>query len=343
MPRAPVALTASPTIDASKLASHGGDVSRSVDDIFQHGVLVDLQIGFWSAAVRNAAEDLGITRSKLAPMIKGLGTKRLVPPEMSNAWTTLAGRARYIVRRDAFPFPIADVSFVPLTVLPKVERGLLDLQTEFFKTSTRLFTDFDEIRDEWVKKQPEQHRARLRALYPLRDVVRARFYFTFSTFTVAVPKKVRVESAKRERMEAEARSRLDAQERYRAQLEARVAGFVSDAAKTLRAKTVEMCHAIVQKIKTGDVVTQRSLNSLRTFIDRFSELNFVGDDEIESRLKTIKRDVLGERDADDFEGDERGARVMRERLETALEDVRETAMRVSDTSSTGLARRRIVV
>lgn len=328
------------TESAPKLS---GSSQHDVDKIFNHGVLIDLKIGFWSAKVRNAAEDLGVDPSTLASMIVGLGTKRLCPKKVSDTWTTLAAKARYIIRRNAFAFPIADVSFVPLTTLPKVERLLLDLQLEFDKAAKFIVDNIEDVSEKWVQEQPVEHRARLRKLIPPKEMLRSRFYFTFSAFTVAVPKKVRVESAKRGRMEVEERMRVDAQERYRAQLEARVQQFVDDAVKTLRQKTIEMCLSIVAKIKTGEVVTTRSLNTLRTFIERFRELNFSGDDEIERRLDAIQRDVLGDREAEDFTPDAASGVQMRERLAVALDDVRQVAAAVSDRSTSGLTKRRLVI
>lgn len=316
-----------------------GSVQHDVDKIFNHGVLIDLKIGFWSAKVRNAAEDLGISRDALAPMIVGLGTKRLCPKEVSDSWQKIAASARYIVRRDAFSFPIADVAFVPLTVLPKVERQLLDLQTAFNKAAAFITNNVDTVTEKWFQEQPVDLRPRLRRLVPSKEVLRSRFYFTFSAFTVTVPKKVRVESAKRERMEAEERAQLEARERYRAQLEARVQQFSEDAGNTLMQKAVEVCSTIAAKIKTGEVVTNRSLNTLRTFVDRFKELgDWLGLDRVEQKLTALKREMLSDHTAEDFH-----AQQAREQLVTALDGVREAALKITDRSSSGLAKRRIII
>lgn len=308
-----------------------GDVTRDVESIFDDGVLVDLDIGYWLAKSRNTASDLGVNERKLPKYVIGLGTKRLVPKSLSDRWRRIAGKARYTVRRYSFPFPIGDCAFVPLKALPKVEERLRTLQKEFNAEPTYLAKHYDKIRTTTTKQYPQ-----LRALYPPKAVVLSKFYFTWQLFSVKLPKQAQLAALNRKK----AAAAQAAEQRAAAELESRVHRFVDEAVKTLRAKTAEICQTIADKIKAKEVVTQRSLTQLNNAIERFKLMNFAGDDEVESRLTALQKEVLQGNKAEDFADDE----ALRTALVTALNDVRKAAEQVSDIASvTGGYRRRIAV
>lgn len=313
------------------------NVTKDADAIFHDGVLIDLQIGFWSARAANRPTDLGLHggRRNLPDFVAGLGTKRLTDKHLIDHWVNLAARARYAVKKRSFPFPVADTRFVPLTSLDAVEKELTEIRREFMESVEYLIRHYDTIR-ETVLSKSDRHRRALASHYPRKSELRGKFYMSWTPFTIQMPRKLRVEATKRSKLSL----REKAQERYRAELEQRMGEFLNETVGTLREKTTDLCEKVVAKIKAGEVVTNRSLNTLRSFIDQFKQLNFVGDKEVEAKLDKLKRDVLDGRDADAFAGND----VSRARLAQALTDVQSVAESVSDISTvTGTYKRKIAL
>jgi hypothetical protein len=311
-----------------------GNVTQDLERIFSDGVLVDLQIGFWSAKRRNTADDLGIEQEDIPEFVIGLGTKRLVPKELSDSWQRLAARARYILRHHSFVFPIGNTSFAPTNSLPFIEEELNKLKEQFEKAGESLWKNYDKIRADMLEEFP-QHRAALSRLYPPRELVRRAFYFTWDVFNVTLPKREQLAAFDRKK----AADGEKALARYRVKLEERMQNFVVDVVSTMRAKVAAACLAITERVKGGDVVTNRSLNSLRGFIESYRELNFAGDQRIETMLTALEKEVLTN-DADAFKDD---AALQRTLIQT-LDNVRKAAEAVTDISEiTGGYQRRIRV
>ena len=157
-----------------------GDFTKDFDRIFSEGVLFDLDIGYWTAMGRNTADELGI--SETPDYVIGLGMKRLVPKALMDEWRHTVAKARYIVRRHSFVFPIGQAAFVPVSSLPMIEEELEKLKAEHMKHADYVFRHFDRIRDDMMKEFPE-----LRAYYTSREAARDAFYFTWSVYNVALP------------------------------------------------------------------------------------------------------------------------------------------------------------
>lgn len=312
-----------------------GDVTQDLERIFQDGVLVDLNIGYWTATRRNTFEDLGLKPGGVPDFVVGLGTKRLIPKEMADSWQKIASASRYIIERRSFVFPVGQARFVPIDALPQIEEDLNAKKAEFEKASAALLDgdNYTKVRDAMLKEFPE-HAAALSRLYPTVEVVRSTFYFVWSVFNVSLPHRAQLKAFdKKKRAESE---KVLAQ--YRQKLEQRMAEFIADVVGTMRTKTVELCLRISEKIKSGDVITNQSLNSIRGFIGRFREMNFVGDERIESLLARLEKNVLGDRDADAFKDND----VLQKELAKSLDGIRKAAEAVTDVSEiTGGYGRRI--
>lgn len=321
--------------------AHGaaGDVTAELDRLFQEGVLIDLHIGFWTARARNEKPDLKIEADETLPeMIVGLGTKALIPKEMSATWVEIANRARYVIHRHSFEFPVGNSRFVPAKALPMVEQELTELQQQFEKAAGHLMSKFDTIKEEWIARQPREHRARLARLYPQQSEIRSLFYFTWSVYTVSLPKKIKMAVTSRQKVTAQEKAVAEAQHRYQHELHVRCQQFITEAVNTLRAKTMELCDDVRAKIRAGDVVTDRTLNTLARFVDRFATMNFAGDTEVERHLQTLKQEVLTNRTSDDFKDDE----ALRRQLDSVLSDTIKEAQAITDATATRLYRRRII-
>lgn len=326
--------------------------TKDLDQIFQDGVLIDLQVGYWQARAANTTRDLGIAKSRdlLPDFIAGLGTKRLIDKNLVDTWGNLANRARYAITKRSFEFPIGKHRFIPLAALPAAEIELQDIKREFETSIDYLVRNYDAFRERMLSKSPE-HRRALAGHFPAKRDLREKFYMTWTPFVLSLPRKAKVEIAKRESIattvaERERLAKLRqadqerAERRYREHLETQMQGFLTEAVNTLRTKAVDLCTTIAAKVRSGEVVTDRNLNQMRRFVDQFAMMNFVGDDDVAAKLDVLKKTILDGRDADAFVTDE----IMRQRLAGALDAIQDAAKEVTDLSKvTGTLRRKIAL
>jgi hypothetical protein len=55
-----------------------------------------------------------------------------------------------------------------------------------------------------------------------------------------------------------------------------------------RVEVQECCLKVAERISKGEIVNGNSINSLNSMIDKFTNLNFVGDKKIEEQLKALR-------------------------------------------------------
>ena len=154
-------------------------------------------------------------------------------------------------------------------------------------------------------------------------------------YEIALPK-MRKESA--ENIIDKEDKRAIAEQEYRIQAQQKIGVFIEDVVGTLRQKTMDLCNRISTNIKEGKVVKSKTLNSLKDFIDNFSEMNFVGDSKIEEELATLKKEFLDTHSTEAVvdEAD------LQEELRQRLESITKVAGDISDINSiTGEYRRKI--
>lgn len=322
-------------VEAEKKAVRG-DVTKEVEQLFQDGLLVDLNIGAWTGLVKNTKEDLGIEADVVLPeYVVGLGMKRLCPDDLASSWMTHVSRARAILYSYSFTrFPLSGGAFVPAKALPVIIEKLEAQKAEFDIAWQKMVVGFDDMRNAFIETAKPEHRAVLRQIYPSKAEVQARFYFTYSAYTVSLPKKIAGLKAQAEQ---------EAMERFRTELDKRVEGFLGESVRTLREKAADICSTVIDSVKTGKTISKASISTLSDFIDRFKSLNFVGDKEIESRLTKLQHDVLDGIDLNNLKA-KGGDAGLRKALAAACDDIKQAAEDVTDVSAiTGGYRRRIIL
>lgn len=323
-------------VEAAKKKVAVGDVTKEVEQLFRDGLLVDLNIGAWTGLVKNTKEDLGIDPgAELPEYVVGLGMKRLCPDELAKTWMYHAQRARTILYSYSFTrFPLSGGAFVPAKALPAIIEKLEAEKGLFDEAWHDMIADFDNMRDTFIRNAPREHRPTLEKIYPSKAEVIGRFYFTYSAYTVDLPKRIAGLKVEEEQK---------AMARFRTELDKRVEGFLEESVKTLRAKAADICATVIDNVRSGKTVSQTNITTLSEYIDRFRSLNFVGDREMESRLTKLQHDLLDGIDLDDLKA-KGGDKGLREALAAACDDIRQAAENVSDVSAvTGGYRRRIVL
>jgi hypothetical protein len=81
-------------------------------NIYTDGVLTDVNVRYWTAAILLNAEDMGLKKADIVEAFK-LGKKLLIPAEVIHEFRAIEGRARRVVEKNSFQFPIGNARFVP--------------------------------------------------------------------------------------------------------------------------------------------------------------------------------------------------------------------------------------
>ena len=125
---------------------------------------------------------------------------------------------------------------------------------------------------------------------------------------------------------------------YRNQMHAKIGTFVQDVVGVLRQETTEVCSSIVASITEGKIIRGVTIDKLRNFIDKFQDMNFVGDATIEAQLNAVRTELLNAHTNDDFVQDKDLQATLKEKLQGLVEQAKD----VTDINSvTGQYRRKI--
>ena len=104
------------------------------------------------------------------------------------------------------------------------------------------------------------------------------------------------------------------------------------------ARIISLCRRISGNISEGKVIKGTTLQSLTSFIDRFKEMNFVGDTTVEESLESLRREILDAHPSQEFKDNAE----LKVELKRRLDMVAEQASALSDISQvTGQYRRKI--
>ncbi len=291
--------------------------------VFQDGLLMQVNVSFWSGAKILRPEDLGLKEDDVAEAYK-LGRKMLIPHEVVHGFRHLEGQARNLVAKNSFPFPMGNARFVPRKVFTDVNLQLRAIKSAYMELAEDLIARYEEYRaqmrpvyqqaaetafekanpatmefgadvniDEKMAKR-EQDKAvfveeflnRIDSYYPTANSLRGRFSLDWSIYEIAAPSMNLTDGESIEQRE-------EANREIRRQMNEKIGGFVEDVVKVLRQETVDVCSRIATSIKEGKVIRSTTIDSLRNFIDRFKNMNFVGDKTIEAQLEAVRSEFLG--------------------------------------------------
>jgi hypothetical protein len=281
---------------------------------------MQVYVSFWSGAKALRPEDLGLKPEQIAETYK-LGKKMLVPEEVIRNFRRIEGQARRLVEENSHPFPIGNASFVTKRSFAKINKKLAELKAQYMALVDDLIAKYEQYRQEvlpiyleaantaFINVTPvvmegsidnydrqgerevfiEKFMERLNSYYPPVESLRRRFDLYWDIYEVAAPEMREIDAGTVLESEEE---RAKIVEIARAQMRQKIDGFVSDTVKVLRQETTEICLRIVTAIKEGKVIRSNTVTSLRNFIERFKDMNFVGDKTIESQLDAVQKELL---------------------------------------------------
>jgi len=331
--------------------------------IFRDGTLVDVDVSCWTGAKMLTPEDLGLNADDVASAYK-LGKKMLVPDEVIARFRKTEHQARFLVESNSFPFRFGSSRFVPRRKFAEVQARLKDYQTEYNGLVEDLITNYDKYREQmvpvykeaaetaWINRTPEQETfgidrdieaekkafvdqfmTRIAGFYPKAESLRAKFSLTWNVYNIAMPELSNVDG---DQVVLDETERQALAEDYQNQMHDKIQSFVDDVVRTLRTETIQLCTRVANSIVSGKVINQRTLGSLRSFIDRFEGLNFVGDSQIEQALNKLRTDFL------DSPNDLAENEDLKGQLKDRLQEISKVAENITDVNSvTGQYKRKI--
>lgn len=318
--------------------------------IFGVGALIDVHVCGWTGSRMLTAADMGFAENEIPEAFK-LGQKMLVPDRVISEIRKVENKAR---RAADFPFglkfPIGSAKFVLKNNIPTVIETLKECQTEYLALADKLAENLEKYRLEmipvyeeaalsaYLQQKPagvetfsidgEEARknefisnfmAKIKACYPTPGVLRAKYSMDWTVFEIG-----------------ESTSEF-ATEEWKQQARAKIGTFIDDVVGQLRGETVTICDRIASSIKEGKVIRSSTIDTLKSFVDKFRSLNFVGDSRVEEQLTNLKRDFLETHTSEALSEPE-----MQVQLKRRLAMIVETASDVSDVSSiSGAYRRKI--
>jgi len=282
-----------------------------IEKIMKSGILIDLNIRFWTGQVKLNHDDLGFTQKDISTELITLGRKNLIPSDDRKSFRRIESRARALVDQHSFPFPIGNAKFVPDSVVPVLIEGLTELQKEYTDTVNSFIRGYPKMRKvmmfQFKKSMPaiykrtgakrtrtpkeftELFTKKIETLYPDPQIVKLKFSLQWRFFEVNLPNfKKRSNQFFAKRTELNEKMSREYQATARREIET----FLGDVVGTLRDETVKTCSFVTDKIKKGEVVTEKNLNTLRKFVDKFEMLNFMGDSDIGEQLATLRKTCL---------------------------------------------------
>ena len=287
------------------------------DRLFDVGSLIDLDISFWRGQRKLLAADLCLSLGPAGEKVFSLGRKRLVPPEKLIGFQRLEHSARKAVEEASLPFPITGARFIPGDKVADLEVGLQALRSEFEDQSRQFAFEYPEIRDQvrptlieaadevWQSiaqngsngaSREEFERAflaRIEAAYPDPRELGRKFRFAWRFFAITAPKngtlvpETAIEATERARVRDDIRRRAVTSEE--AEVREAIAGMADD----LRKQLLGPIGFVLDRVKKGEKVTERTLNALRRACNRVKGLNFLGDEALDKALKELDGSLVG--------------------------------------------------
>lgn len=279
-----------------------------IKQAFNDGILIDLDVRFWTGQKKLESNDIGLDADKLPPIFS-LGRKRLIPPEVEQKWRVIEGRMRVLVENNSYPFPIGGARFVPRTALYETVTKLDALVAaykgeikEFLKRYESIKTEMKPAYEEAAelayenstkslgkKEFVERFMQKIDNLYPSKEALEGKFGADYRLFEVSVPSLPKEDLI---RYKGELEKSLKKQSDMAAQWQRDYDYFLENVIKVGRERVEPLVDSMLSQIVKGDSVAPKTLKAFSEAIDSFKKLNFIGDDEMKARLEAFRDSYL---------------------------------------------------
>jgi hypothetical protein len=311
----------------------------------REGVLLSISVRYWRGCKKLKPEDLGLNASKVSDRLISLGHKRLLPKDATATLALIEGRAHALVETNTFPFLNGLAHFVPNTKLADVMGTLKELESEFWRSKEEFIKHYGALREssaqEWqamAQKQvsdPVRLVASIEAAFPPVGRMDRFFGFDIQLFQIAAPERLGLDMLTLGDQEELIQARRQAAQEAAQKIHSDAERFVADCVATLREQTAQLCQEMLESINTCETgVHQKTLNRLVKFIEQFKQMNFVDDQEMESQLEAVRKELLT-RTAEEY----RDSSKARNQLVSGLSQLRDTARNLANQDAAELVQR----
>lgn len=309
--------------------------TQLLDALTREGVLINVTVRYWRATKKLKPEDLGLNPDNVTDRLIHLGHKRLLPREKLEAFGLIESRAHSLIEGNTFPFLNGLGHFLPNAKLAEVTSKLESLRSQYREATTGFMARYGELREQAVAEwreaavrlvtDPERLVAVIEASFPHADKMQRSFGFEVQLFQVKAPESLDLtlvsESQQQEIIEARDKAAREASE----QIHQGAQTFLADCVASLREQTATLCEEMLQSMRSGKTgVHQKTLNRLIRFIDQFKQLNFVGDQQMESQLDRVRQEFLS-RTAEHYRDDSSARNRLQQGLQGLADQARELA------------------
>ena len=316
-----------------------------LDVLTRQGVLINVSVRYWRATKKLNPEDLGLNPDNVTERLINLGHKKLLPKEALEPFALIESRTHAFIEASTFPFLNGLSRFLPNAKLQEALDRVNQVAGEFSRAKTEFLARYGEMRQhalaQWLAaarklvSDPERLVATIEASFP--DQSRMERYFEFSSqlFHIRVPESLDLQLVNAAQHQAVVEARDQAARSASERIHHGVEQFLGDCVITLRQQTAQLCEEMLESMRNGKTgVHQKTLNRLVRFIDQFKQLNFVGDQQMESELERVRQEFLN-RSAEEYR-DQASART---RLQEGLQALGETARQLAQQDATELVQR----
>ena len=281
-----------------------------LDVLTRQGVLINVSVRYWRATKKLNPEDLGLNPDNVTEHLISLGHKKLLPKEALERFALVESRAHSLIESGTFPFLNGLGHFLPNTKLEAVTRKLKELETEFGNAQQAFLDQYAQLRlkasAEWreaaqrLVTDPDRLVAAIEASFPEPASMQRAFGFETQLFQVRAPEGLELALVTQANQEQVIAARQRAADEASAQIHRGAENFVADCVASLRQQTAELCQEMLESMRTGKTgVHQKTLNRLVRFIEEFKQLNFVGDEQMETALERVRQEFLN-RSAEEY-------------------------------------------
>ena len=177
----------------------------------------------------------------------------------------------------------------------------------------------EEAKSEYVGKFIE----RILASYPPATSLRRRFYLDWDQYQTSAPEMLLTTAD--DVLQTTEAQQAAAAEAHR-QMAEKINGFVSSVVTSLRTETSVLCTKVATAIKNGKLIRTTTINSLKNQIERFKDMNFVGDQTVQAQLDAVQKDLLDQFPTEQFTSDAE----LRTQLAARLTEIATEAGKVTD-------------
>ncbi len=305
----------------------------------REGVLINASVRYPRFHKKLSPADLGLSPDQVSERLVSLGHKKLLPKEALADLALVEGRTHAIIDQGTFPFLGGLGHFLPNGKLVDVQEQLNAQRNHFQRAQEDFLSAYRDLRadalEEWREATRQLARtqdeaaclyAQIAESFPQREKLEPKFAFEVHLFQIAVPESLGMELVTFAEQQEVRLARREAAETAARQIRSGVEGFVGECVTELRHQTAQLCEEMLGSMRSGKTegVHQKTLNRLVKFIDEFKQLNFAGDNEMESQLERVRSELLS-RTAEDYRQNPAATRSLEAGLSQLRDQARELA------------------